>query len=241
MPLWVRGAFERFGILMQDENAVRWPYHPHRVRYFNDALKAIALHKPSACTSTQILTLVSGSRQAIPEAANQLVKVVRNVLNADNTEVIGRTSVTTVSRADMDASVPDWSDPAVFPVQKRVKHVMYDEEADPRHFYVWPPNAGTGRVEAVLAVRPADIATPAVPDSLESYSVYAEEVDAIYMTAIVHWMASMAYAMDAQFPDAAARSAAHFQAFANELGVKMTNEMRLSPNRPAARPETPLG
>ena len=240
MALWVRGVFERFGILMQDELAVRWPLHPHRVRYINDAMKALALHKPSATTQTRILWLQSGSRQQIPDAANQVMRVIRNVANGNNDEVIGKHAVTPVSRIDMDLHVPDWSDPSVFPPQKRVDHVIYDED-NPRQFYVWPPNNGQGRVEAAISRIPDEVETPAAgADNLSSYS-FSVDVDGIYMTAIVHWMAHMAYSMDAQIsPDAAARSQAHLAAFANELGVKLSNEMRISPNRPAPRPETPL-
>ena len=236
MPLWVRGAFERFGILVQDENAVRWPLHPHRLRYLNDALKAVAIHKPTAATRTRILSLKAGSRQELPDSASSLVQVMRNVLNADNEEVIGFNAVTTVSRLDMDAHVPAWHDSSVWPVQKRVVHIVYDEN-NPRVFYVWPPNNGSGRVEAMVTMLPDEIATPASPNMIESYDMFAD-LDGIYMNAVVSFMAHRAYLMDDQFPDNAARAQQHLQLFANDLGVKLQNEFALSPNRPAPRPET---
>lgn len=230
-----RSALDRVGILANDTSARRWSLHT-RFRWYNDGRREMALLKPSTFTTTAVLSLVSGSRQSLPALTNQLIRASRNVASAGPSP-LGLESIIMVAKADMDGQVPSWGDMSVFAAQKRVIHVMVDE-SDPLAYWCWPPNNGTGRIEAIVAQTPDTIPTPSPSNQIASYESVVIDFDPIYFNAIVDYMLFKMYAEDAQQQENAARAAAHYQLFANALGVKLANEMGRSPNRPSPRPET---
>ena len=65
--------------------------------------------------------------------------------------------------------------------------------------------------------------------SLESYDLPLT-VNEIYSNALLYFVLHRAYAKDAQVAGAAARAAAWYQQYANELGIQVTVETNMSPN-----------
>lgn len=223
-----KDALERANIQLIDEGAVRWPF-PELLKWLNDGLRQIAILKPTAVAKPVVIPLVAGARQEIPSNATQLLSVVRNVQDAASNPPIGLAGIITVDKADMDASTPGWSDTGVWPGRKQVIHVMHDDAA-PRIFWVWPPNNGTGRVEAMLAVVPNDVPQPNAFNDLAAYNTDLD-IDPIYLNALVEWILHKAYQKDEQMAGNAARADRHLALFAESLGIRQQQE--------AARPPKP--
>lgn len=211
--------------LLQDVNHVRWKLPELRI-YLNAGLREIALRKPTAKTAYRYPLLVAGTLQAAPESALGVLKVIRNV-QGPAAPIVGLAAIRMVARADMDAQDPDWHDPAVYPPQRAVRHAMIDPD-DTRHFFVWPPNDGTGRVELLTSEMPRPVAAP---DNGREIAQYGEiiDIDDVYINALTQYVVHRAYAKDAQAAGNAARSAAAYGMFADALGVKTSMEIATTP------------
>lgn len=215
--------------LIQDETNVRWPL-AELCEWLNDGQREIILHKPSALSRTDVINLRAGTWQAIPDTALALLKIVRNINSVGgppNNLRVGGAAIRAVAREVLDATRPDWHASTATPAPK---HYIYDED-DPRSFYVWPPNDGTGKVEAILSMNPATVTATGAPDTLGSYNAVLSLAD-IYMSALVDFVCYRAYSKDASFAGSAQRAAMHYQQFANAIGIKARMELLDSPNTP---------
>lgn len=243
MTLRVRRILTQVGITLQDQTAVRWSLR-ERYRYLEDGVRELAIHNPAALTRTRIMGLAAGSRQEAPDGVLSIHAITANMAGLSNTYE-RRDSITTVERAVIDATDPDWANPNKNPAQKRVLHVIYDE-IDPRTFHVYPPNDGTGRVEYIAAVMPY---IPSPPDSATNQliswdGVQINRVPDIYENAIADYILFRCYEKDTQFTGNAARAQAHFMLFANAVGMKNAKEIALSINAlgaPAVNRRSPDG
>lgn len=219
---------DRAGILLLDEGYVRWDL-PELLKWLNDGLLAIVTQKPSATAVTVTLALDEGTYQSIPTKYNGILRVVRN-MRGDKSDRMPRKIVSVVGVDALDAVNPSWHDPDSVRYRQQAKHIVFDE-ANPRAFYVYPGNDGTGYIEAVLSEIPQAIvlADDADAHSLESYDMPLT-VNEIYSNALLYFVLHRAYAKDAQVAGAAARAAAWYQQYANELGIQVTVETNMSPN-----------
>lgn len=213
-----RELMERVRTIIQDATSVRWPL-PELCMWLNDGQKEIILQKPSASSRTVEIPLREGTLQAIPDEFIMLLRVVRNV---------GGRPVTIVARDLLDAQSPDWHQARE---SAGARHAIMDE-ADPKAFYVYPPNDGTGRLEVIMSAVPAVITAQGDPDELESYSA-PTSINTIYDNALVDYVLYRAYSKDAQNAGAANRAALHYQQFANSVGMKVTLDANMNPNAKA--------
>lgn len=220
--------FDRAGVLLLDEGYVRWDL-PELLKWLNDGLLSIVTQKPSATAVTVTLPLAEGTLQSVPEKYNSIMRVVRNV-RGENSDRLPRKIVSVVGVDALDAVNPSWHDPDSVRFKQQAKHIVFDE-ANPRSFYVYPGNDGTGYIEAVLSEIPQVIALTdsADADSLDSYDIPLG-INEIYSNALLYFVLHRAYAKDAQVASAAARAAAWYQQYANELGIQVTVETNMSPN-----------
>lgn len=210
---------KRAQIIIQDEMGVRWPLD-ELCRWLNDGQRDTVVQKPSTNSVTAALPLQEGSLQTLDPKYVALLQPVRNLEHG----IMGR-QVTVVQRALMDASAPDWHSARARNV---VKHVMFDE-IEPRTFYVYPPNDGTGLMETVVSVLPEVFAPVGEADDIASYDRPIALRDE-YMTPLVDYILYRAYSKDAQVAGAANRAALHYQQYANALGIKGAVEANTSPN-----------
>lgn len=249
--------------VLQDTDAVRWPF-VELADWLTDGLQTIAALKPTAYSQSYVRDLVFGSRQTIPETSTQLFRVVRNITAEAATFVLvdgrpatldgefvtlgggdpdaplrrmGGKSIVTVDRAMMDAAAPDWHNPAVYPAQDEVDHAVFDE-ADPRAFYVWPPNNGGGRVETTEGRLPASVWPAGNPDLTIQETWQGVTVDAqdAFRTALVDFVISRSFQKDTRFAGNQARAAAHMAAFAQKIGVKLASVATVNPKATDAAP-----
>ncbi len=138
-----------------------------------------------------------------------------------------------MSRDILDSQQVDWHSGESVHYSAVVKHYCYDEE-DTKSFYVYPGNTGAGKVEAVLSVEPAPIVIEAgdEAESMDSYEIDLS-LPAIYANAITDYVCYRAYSKDATYTGNMQRAAAHYQQFANSLGIKANQEALTSPNQDA--------
>lgn len=215
--------------LIQDETNVRWPL-VELSTWLNDAQREIVLQKPSALSESRVLSLQSGTWQTLPEDAISLLKIVRNItaVSGDGARTGGR-SIRIVQRDILDSQQADWHSGATVRFDPVVKHYVYDEE-DTKSFYVYPGNNGAGKVEAVLSIEPPVI-TVADEDDEEDLASYDIDLalPAIYANALVDFVCYRAYSKDTNYASSQ-RAAAHYQQFANSIGIKANQEALNSPN-----------
>lgn len=211
--------------LLQDNTSVRWPLTELLV-WINAGMRDIVLNKPTAHTETIVLSLDAGSRQRIPGDAIQLIRIVRNVRGAGLVQ--GGSAITPVSREIMDSQVPDWSNAWAHAPQKEVLHVITDPE-DQQTYYVWPPNDGSGHVEAIVSTYPATAPAGNPADKLQGYPAPLD-LKNIYWNALVNYVCFRCYSKDAQFADNAQRAANYRALYLSDLGVKATSEANANPN-----------
>lgn len=238
MAFQAAAIFYRVGRIIQDETNVRWPL-TELVDWANDGLREIVLQKPNAKSSTVVIELEEGTYQQLPGSYMTLLRVVRNLKSASTSPREGGRVVRVVSRDILDSQRSYWHDTSITPSTKEVKHVTFDI-ADPKAFYVFPPNNGTGYVEAIVSVIPNPI--PLASPDPEDITGYAVEVDIgdVYQNALMDYILYRAYSKDAQFAGNSARAAAHYQAFANSLQIKVSVEAIANPNI-TNRAEPPAG
>lgn len=209
----VAAVLERAQTVSQDHLGVRWPL-PELAAWFNDAIRELAIHKPSAVSRFVVVELSEGTRQELDPPAFQVFEVIRNV-TATSSRSVRRTE-----RRVLDTQAPDWHDPVRTPRRQEVRQVAFVDDA-PRAFYVYPGNDGTGAVEALVAELPEPIGTSG--EALGDYQTVLPIPD-IYANALLDYVLYRMFSKDASHAGNAERATGHYRAFATALGIKLTNE-----------------
>lgn len=230
MAVTVQSVIDRVQTVLQDTTGVRWPVVDELVLWINDAQREIALLKPDASAANETVTLVTGTKQSIPDDGNRLLKVVRNMSAASGGT--GKRSVRLVNREVLDTQTPDWHDPTVTGDAAHVavvKHYLYDE-ANPRNFYVYPGVKGNAYLEIIYSGNPAVVA---LADSLSIPDIFAN--------AILNYVLYMAYMKDAEFAGNAQRASTHFQLFSASVTGKGSVDAMTNPNMERRQAAPPVG
>lgn len=226
--------------LIQDATNIRWPLVELLI-WLNDAQREIVFQKPSALSVSRVLDLQAGTWQTLPQDALSLLQIIRNI-TAVNSETGARTggrAIRIVSRDVLDSQQADWHTSDSTHYSAVVKHYIYNEE-DTKSFYVFPGNTGTGKIEAVLSVEPTpvEIDEGDEPEAIESYAVDIG-LPAIFSNAILDYICYRCYSKDAQYTANMQRAVAHYQQFANSVGIKANVEAMNSPNMDAGIKSVP--
>lgn len=118
-----------------------------------------------------------------------------------------------------------WEDEAETSV---VDEYTYDP-ANPREFYVNPPNDGTGAVRAVFS---------SLPDALDSHTTLSEDEDAWraqvidvpdeYVEALCHFAIHRAFLKEAEWSLDPVRAKQHFELYLEALGTKTQQDREFS-------------
>ena len=226
-----RDIFEKAGILLNDTGKLssvrRWPLL-ELCGWLNDGLGASVIQKPSATAKNVTLPLVRGTLQTIPDGYVSILRPVRNMRN-ESSDRQPRRTISVVSNEQLSDVNPAWHDEYSVNYAQQVKHFVFDE-VNPRAFYVYPGNDGTGSMEAVLCAEPQVVAPlNEYVDELSSYEVEIELED-IYAGVLLDYVLYRARSKDAQDAGSATRAALHYHQFANALGIKINVEANTSPN-----------
>lgn len=236
MAVTAKEILVKAGELLFDKEYTRWKL-PELVGWLNDGMRDICLAKPSAKSSTRVLSLAAGTHQSIPTASSlaeplQLIDVIRNITNEGPPREAGRT-IKTVSRDLLDSENPDWHDGKSVRFRKTVRNVCFDEQ-NPLEFYVYPGNDGTGKVEALIAQIPAPIVATGDADDLDSYATEIDLPD-IYASPLLDYVMARACSKDEE-GNFDTRAQYHEQRFAQSMGIKIQVEGASSPNNRRAKP-----
>lgn len=228
MTILASEIFQRTSRILLDETNVRWPLSELRL-WLNDGLREIAIVKPTSSSTSIIYTLNPGTYQKLSSNYMSVLRVTRNLKSSATSPRVGGRAVRVVDRVVMDSQLPDWHDTTKTPAAKTVKNVIFDA-ADPTSFYVYPPNDGTGYVEAIVSKVPTAVSAPAAPADPEDIANYAVSLDIldIYANALVDYVLYRAYSKDAAFAGNAQRASAHYAQMANALGVSIQNDLSIN-------------
>lgn len=226
---------QQASIILQDEANVRW-LPSELATWINMGLRAIVLAKPSAKTESRVLTLAAGTLQTVLGAAGSpepllLINVSRNITSEGPPRVGGRT-IKVTSAAMLDAQDPYWHDPSRTRFVKEVKHFCYDE-LNPREFYVYPGNDGTGKVEGIISVLPTLITADGDAEVIGSYGTDIDLPEPLTVP-LLDYVLHRAFSKD-ETGAQPGRAQSHYQEFANALGIKIQVEGASSPNARVAK------
>lgn len=219
MPSILASAIiDKAEIILLDTTNTRWPTS-ELLGWLNDGQREVCIHKPDACVVNKAVQLAAGTKQRIGIDSNNTADAVMFLDMPRNLGDDGLTpgpAIRPVSREILDTQQPDWHTGTAY---SEVKHFTYDPR-DPKHVYVFPRQDGTAYVEMVYAASPADLGSLAA----------AINVDDIYHNPLLDYVLYRAYSKDAEYAANVARATAHYQAFANAMGLRTAAMGMLNPN-----------
>lgn len=218
MSLSAQSIIRRVVDTLQDTTSVRWPI-PELVRYLNDGQREVILYRPDATIKNATLTCAAGPKQSLPADGAKLIDIIRNSGTGSN-----NSSVRMVAREILDAQIPNWYN---LTGSVSAVHYTYDPR-DPTVFYVYPPATTDTELEVAYSAYPTDITEPA--DGSDYTDVTGNlDVPDIYGNVIIDYILYRAYTKDSEYAGNAQRSVAHYQAFANALGIEVQGTTGVSP------------
>lgn len=192
--------------LIHDSAGARWT-DDEMLRWINDGLRELVLLKPSANAQRVTLNLVAGSVQELPTGGMQLIRITHNTSG---------NAIRICDQDRLDATAPSWR---ADPETGTVVHYMYSDES-PYEFQVYPPNDGTGRVEASVAMEPTQVTAMGQANPLAD----------IYIPALTDYLIYRAYSKHSKHAGNEQRAMNAYGRFAQALGVRRTNEIEGDPN-----------
>ncbi len=203
MPtLTAKHTLDKAVLILQDTTNIRWTV-AELLGWFNDGQREIVMLRPDTYVQRVAHQLVAGTRQAIPAAGYQLVKVTRNMGTDGSTP--GRV-IRKVPEEQLDSTLPEWHTATA---TASTLHYMFDPR-EPKVFYVYPPSNGSGRVELIYSSAPAPLAS----------ENDVQVLDDVYANPLLDYVLFRAYTKDNDSAGNANRAVAHRQAFENSLGLK---------------------
>lgn len=210
----VNNIVSRAGTLIQDATNVRWP-QAELLDWLNDGQREVVLHKPEASVKNISVALTTGStKQTIPADGVLLLDVTRNMGSGGSTP---GNAIRLTTREVLDAQKPTWHTDAN--ALGYVQHYVYDTR-DPKTFYVYPKAPATAwYTEVVYSATPTDCSLGGTI-----------QIDDIYANALLDYVLYRAYSKDAEYAANANLAIAHYQAFANAIGLKTQSDMSRNPN-----------
>lgn len=197
--------------ILQDVTSVRWT-EPELMRWLSDAQREVVLYRPEACVLNESIALTANAtKQTLPAKALRLLDITRNMGSGGTP---GR-AIRLVAREIMDAQTPDWH---TVSGANEVLHYMFDAR-DPKTFYVFPRPSGSLFVEAIYSVAPTEVTTPNQELSVAD----------IFANVLLDYSLYRAYTKDSDYAGNGQRAVAHYQAFANALGIKGSIDVQFGP------------
>jgi hypothetical protein len=192
MTIAISSILSRASTLLLDETAVRWP-QAELLTHLNDGVLEMASMKPLLFTSRATMPMATGVYQTIPAGNRHLHRVISNVSGP---------VVRLVDQQMLDAQEPKWySNTQV----ATVKYVIL-EKLGSKHFLCYPPNNGSGQLDAVFTVDP--------PSFAANESI---DIDSTYGNPLLAFVLYRAFLKDADTSNDA-KAMAYYQMFTQQLG-----------------------
>jgi len=196
----------------EDDDNRRWP-DTELVSWISAGQREAVIHKPDVYMVTAAVQLSAGSKQTIPTGGVQLVDVYRNM---GTTGTTAGNAIVPVDRKTLDRFIPGWH---AATAAAAVRNIVFDGQ-NPKVFFVYPPNTGTGYVELAYSLSPANV-------SLGGNIV----LDDIWESALTDYVVYRALMKDSDSGESEARAVAFYRNFLIALGAKDKAESLYDPNR----------
>jgi hypothetical protein len=185
-----------------DTSQPRWT-DAELLNWLSDGERTIVAAIPWAYSQTTTVALAAGTLQQLPDGANTLIEVVRNI-NADGS---AGAPCTMLERSILDRQYLDWHTSTN--ASQTVLHYMYDEN-NPLVFYVFPYNNGSGQVAVNCSMTPPDhVAT--------TENIYVLD---IFQTALVDYVMFRAHQKDSDFAAGQQLAGVYMQSFSAFLEAR---------------------
>jgi hypothetical protein len=198
-----------------DQTLRRWP-ESEILTWATDSEIEIAKLKEDSYPVIEVVKLVEGSQQPLPDRATQLMDVLSN-MSTDGTTRGDIVSV--VDKKLMNAINPSWM---VDTAKSFCTHVIYDTLRSPKIYWVYPQSTGTNYLEIMCNKLP-DNGAKVIGDDI----LLADE----YTNSMLHYILAMCFAKDFDIPNSQARTAIHMNIFLESLGRKEMAEEMYHPKR----------
>lgn len=217
MTIPVQDIFDRVTDLLLDkdrgDDEARWS-DDELIRWINDSRMAILTRRPQAGAVIEVVNLVAGTLQSVPDTAVTFLDATRNMAADGVTpgRVIRRTD-----RQNIDDDDLYWHKATA---KAEISQYTFDDRI-PRKFYVYPPAQAGTKIEVAYAKNPDAVTSTA--DSLG----FAPE----YIDAVVNYVCYRAKSKDSQYANAG-EAAAFYGAFNDSLGIQNQTASAASPNQP---------
>lgn len=209
-PIPVANLVYRAGLLLQDEDHVRWTV-PELIEWINEAVSAVVRLKPAAGARRALFALEPGARQTLDGSVVQLIDIVCNI-GAD--AVTPGRAVRLTERHLLDSANPDWQS---MPASSTVRHYTYDDRV-PTLFYVYPPAAVGAKVEILRAVLPDDVTN--IGDNVGLTLEYADS--------LLNYVVFRCLSKDSEYAGAQ-MATGYYQAFTASMGAGEAGEQTTTP------------
>ncbi len=206
----VKTLLHRAGLLLQDEQHVRWTTD-ELIEWINEGVGAIVRLKPAAAARRGTFALAPGARQVLDGGDVQLLDVVCNLGIDDVTP--GR-AVRKTDRHLLDSTNPDWQH---MPASMTVRHYTYDDRV-PTTFFVYPPAAPGARVEIFRAVLPDDVVN--IEDNVLLSIEYADS--------LLNYVVFRCLSKDSEYAGAQ-MATGYYNAFTASMGAGEAGEQAATP------------
>lgn len=213
MSVTAQLIIDRVRLQLIDNGAVKRWSDTELLLWLSDGQRAIVTAFPGNSSSTEVVPLVAGTKQTIPSDGNMLLYIVRNTNSTGTTA--GR-AVRIVSREILDAQNPDWHSSTASAV---VQNYIFDPQ-EPKIYYVYPPNTGTGYVEMIYSHLPGEMTS--LSDTLV--------VQDIYQTALFDYVMFRAHQKDSDFAAGQAIATTYLQLFLAATGQRDSSILGANPN-----------
>lgn len=200
----------RASLALQDPEYVRWT-RKEMLEWISEAQVAIA-RTPGAYSKVEVVDLVEGTKQHLPDDAWALVSITRNV-DEDGTYL---RPVRLVTRSLLDSAIPDWHMEAGKPL---AENYVYDERT-PKCFYVYPPNDGNGHLECIYMGIPAKV----------TEETQELELDDTFVPALVSYVLYRATGKESDYASGLQSASSFYQSYMSELAQGLESRGRTSPN-----------
>ena len=223
MAVAVNSIISKVGIILQDEDTVRWTA-TELLGWLNEAQIEVVREKPEAYVTNAAVLLSAGTKQSLPSCGITLIDITRNM--GTNGTTAGD-SIRIIDKRLMDAMVPNWHN--TLRAKAVVSHCMFDER-DPKHYYVEPPSDGTNYIEIIYSV---------VPSAASAGGNIT--LDDIYEPIIMNYMIYRAFDKDSDFGSNGERAIRHYQLFLAALGSTEKAEALMNPNKSLVTTKLPVG
>lgn len=228
MAIYVSDLITRAQTILQDTTSqgIRWP-RDELLGWLNDAYREIVGLRPDASSKYDEFVCVPGTRQNLHradagmDAAIQLLDVSRNL--GGNGGAIRK-----VDRVVLDDQRRTWHTEG----STESIEMWAQDPRSQREFFVYPPALAAARVEVLYSF------APAVHDSEGEGTGEIRLLD-IYANPILDFMLYRAYQKDVDYAANDQRSATHYQAVYNALGLQNQAQQEAARSTPEASPVRP--